>query len=103
MMNLGISMPQTLAYNSADEMLFGTAIHPVTCGYDVVIGGGEVLPEVKFTLPAMLVQIENFEDIRKIYRETTTQILQKAVNLVQSALVLEFEQVFEKDFKFESK
>ncbi len=87
--------PENLAYASADEMLFGTAKHPVTCGYDVVIGGGAVLPEVKFTLPAMLVQKETLEDVRAIYRETTTQILQKAVNLAQSALVLEFEQVFE--------
>ncbi len=87
--------PKTLAYASAEDMLFGTAKHPVTCGYGVVIGGGEVLPEVKFTLPTMLVQEETFDDVRAIYRETTTQILQKAVNLSQSAIVLEFEQVFE--------
>ncbi|MDF1513583.1 MAG: methyltransferase MtaB domain-containing protein [Anaerolineae bacterium] len=90
-----ISDINQLAYASADDMVFGTAKHPVSCGYDVVIGGGQVLPEVKFTLPAMLVQTENFEKIRAIYRETATQILQRAVNLAQPALVLEFEQVFE--------
>ena len=89
------NIPAVMAYPSAEDMLFGTAKHPVTCGYDVVIGGGEVLPEVKFTLPAMLVQQETFEEVRRIYQETTTQILQKAVNLSQPALVLEFEQVFE--------
>ena len=89
------NIPADMAYASAADMVFGSALHPVTCGYDVVIGGGEVLPEVKFTLPAMLVQQESFREVRSIYRETTTQILQKAVNLTQPALVLEFEQVFE--------
>ena len=43
----------------------------------------------------MLVQEETFDDVRSIFRETTTQILQKTANLAQSMLVLEFEQVFE--------
>ena len=85
----------TLAYTSAHEMLFGTAQHPVMAGHDVVIGGGAVLPEVKFTLPSMLIQEETWSDIRKLYREMTTQVLQKAVSLNQAALVLEFEQLYE--------
>lgn len=85
----------SLAYASAEEMLFGTARHPVLAGYDVAIGGGAVLPEVKFTLPSMLIQEETWADIRKLYRDMATQILQKAVNLDQTALVLEFEQFYE--------
>ena len=32
-----------MAYSSAEEMLFGTAKHTVTCCYDIEIGGGKVL------------------------------------------------------------
>lgn len=89
------ALPDILAYASAQDMLFGTAKHPVTCGNAVVIGGGAVLPEVKPTLPPMLLNEDTLEDARAIYRETTTQILQKAVALAQPALVLEFEQLYE--------
>ena len=53
-----------LAYHSADDLIFGQALHPVTCGDNVIIGGGQVLPEVKFTLPAILIEEENIPKIR---------------------------------------
>ena len=43
----------TLAYPSSDALTFGRTLHPVRCGFDVTIGGGQVLPEVNFTLPPM--------------------------------------------------
>jgi methanol--5-hydroxybenzimidazolylcobamide Co-methyltransferase len=88
-------LPQDLAYDSAEALMFGSARSPVTAGYDVVIGGGEVLPEVKFTLPAMLIEEKSMAAIRQIYREAAEQILKKALLLDQSALVLEFEQLYE--------
>ncbi|MCJ7549203.1 MAG: hypothetical protein MUQ30_05945, partial [Anaerolineae bacterium] len=96
-METGNQSTQTrrLAYQSAHDLIFGQAIHPVTCGRDVTIGGGQVLPEVKFTLPAILIEEENIPKIRQIYRETASQILEKAVRLAQPSLVLEFEQLFE--------
>ncbi len=87
--------PRRLAYQSAHDLIFGQALHPITCGHNVVIGGGQVLPEVKFTLPAILIEEENIPKIRQIYRETATQILEKAVRLAQPSLVLEFEQLYE--------
>ncbi len=89
------NLPTTLAYASARDMLFGTAKHPVTCGNAVVIGGGAVLPEVKPTLPPMLLNEDTLAAARALYRETTMQILRKAVALAQPALVLEFEQLYE--------
>ena len=85
----------SLAYASAGEMLFGTAQHPVLAGHNVAIGGGAVLPEVKFTLPSMLIRNETLSEVRTLYRDIATQVLQKAVNLQQPALVLEFEQLYE--------
>ena len=84
-----------LAFPSADALIFGTATQPVTAGYGVVIGGGDVLPEVKFTLPPILIEPGTLPEIHRIYREIATQILQRAVQLSQPALVLEFEQLYE--------
>ena len=84
-----------LAYASADEMLFGRAKTQVTCGLGVTIGAGEVLPEVNFTLPPMLVRPETMEKVRAAYREMVGRILHRAVELGQPSLVLEFEQLFE--------
>lgn len=89
------AVPDRLAYESAGAMVFGRALYPVTCGHDVVIGGGEVLPEVKFTLPAILIEPATVPHIRQIYRDIATQVLDRAVKLGQPALVLEFEQLYE--------
>ena len=42
-----------LAYNNADELIFGKSKKPVTCKNGLVIGGGEVIPELNYTLPMM--------------------------------------------------
>jgi methanol--5-hydroxybenzimidazolylcobamide Co-methyltransferase len=84
-----------LAYAHADDMLFGQALHPVTAGHGVVIGGGAVWPEVNFTLPPMLIREETLELVRAEFRDMVTHILTKAVELQQPALVLEIEQLFE--------
>ena len=47
-----------MAYQSADELMFGRAKVPVTCGYGLEVGTGMVLPEVNFTLPTMKVEHE---------------------------------------------
>ena len=87
--------PSGMAYDSAEELIFGKAPHPVIAGHEVAIGGGDVLPEVKFTLPAMLIEEATLPQIHSIYREAAEQVLQKAVQLGQPALVIEFEQLFE--------
>jgi methanol---5-hydroxybenzimidazolylcobamide Co-methyltransferase len=93
--NGGSDFPQRLAYGSAQDLVFGQALYPVTTRQGVTIGGGQVLPEVKYTLPAMLIEPNTLPQIYQIYRDATEQVLQKAVHLDQAALVLEFEQLFE--------
>ena len=85
----------TLAYDSADQMIFGSARNPVTCGLGVTIGGGQVLPEVNFTLPAMSIEDDTIEDVREQYRRMVSGILERAVQLETEAIVLEFEHLFE--------
>jgi len=84
-----------LAYGTADEMCFGQARHPVSCGLGVTIGGGEVLPEVNFTLPPMLVNDDTLATVRRSFKDMVTHILTRAAELGQPAVVLEFEQLFE--------
>ena len=79
----------------AGDLVFGVARFPVTCGRGVTIGGGAVLPEVNFTLPAMLIREETLGDVRARFREMVKRILERAVDLGQEALVLEFEHLYE--------
>lgn len=91
----GREVASSLSYESPDELIFGVAKRPVKCGQGVVIGGGEVFPEVNFTLPPMTLHGETLPEVRQRFREIVTRVLQRAVHLGQEALVLEFEQLYE--------
>ncbi|NSW80482.1 MAG: hypothetical protein HPY54_15780 [Chthonomonadetes bacterium] len=84
-----------MAYASPDEMIFGTAPKPLACGSGVLIGAGEVIPEVNFTLPPMAIREETLPDIRQRFREMVERILTRAVQQGLSALVLELEHLYE--------
>lgn len=83
---------QSLAYASAEEMMFGQSPCPVTCGFDVKIGGGEVYPEVNYTLPSMSVERSNAAQVLEQYHAMVTGILSRMVELHVPGVVLEFEQ-----------
>jgi methanol--5-hydroxybenzimidazolylcobamide Co-methyltransferase len=80
-----------LAYNSLDDFLYGRCPNPVTCKNGMVIGGGEVYPEVNFTLPPMKATQETLSEAKNIYREMIEGVLKKAHELHASGLVAEFE------------
>jgi len=84
-----------MAYSSPEEMVFGTAKKPLACGNGVLIGVGEVIPEVNFTLPPMAIREETLPDIRQRFREMVKRILTRAVQQGLSALVLELEHLYE--------
>lgn len=84
-----------MAYSSPEEMIFGTAKKPLACGNGVLIGVGEVNPEVNFTLPPMAIREETLPDIRQRFREMVERILTRAVQQGLSALVLELEHLYE--------
>jgi methanol--5-hydroxybenzimidazolylcobamide Co-methyltransferase len=33
------------------DLMYGVSPHPLACGLGLTIGGGQVFPEVNFTLP----------------------------------------------------
>ena len=80
-----------LAFASADALGFGVAPHPVRCGADLVIGGGQVFPEVNFTLPPMSITEATWAEVRGHYEEIATGVLQRAVALRVPGIVIEFE------------
>lgn len=80
-----------LAYNSAQEMMFGRTQHPVRCGFGVEIGNGAVYPEINYTLPPMHAGKEQLEEILKQYHNMVETVLQRLVTLNSPGAVLEFE------------
>ena len=84
-----------LAYSSADDVVFGSAPHPIRSGFDVQIGSGEVLPEVDFTLPEMLIKPETWPEVENQYQRITNGVLARAQALGCNAIGLEIEHLFE--------
>lgn len=84
---------RSMAYQSPDEMTFGRALHPVTCGFDLVIGGGYVSPELKYApRPGSESSLDSMMDE---YRRITQDALTRAVAIGLPSIVLELEHVFQ--------
>ena len=84
-----------LAYESPDDAIFGKAPYPVSAGFGVAIGGGQVLPEVDFTLPTMTIESDTWEEVQTQFQRMTRGVLGKAVQLGCGALGLEIEHLYE--------
>jgi len=82
---------QTLAIDSPDALVFGTAPRPLTTRSGLVLGGGTVVPELNFTLPPMTIEEETFPAVRRHYEEIITSAVRRAVELEAPGLVIEFE------------
>lgn len=80
-----------LAISDLAGLVFGRAPRPVACGFGLTIGVGLVYPEVNFTLPAISVSPENWNEIVSQYTEMMTSIMRRAVALRAVGIVLEFE------------
>lgn len=82
---------QSLAIPDPAALRFGVAPKPLTTRHGLTIGGGLVLPELNFTLPAMTLDASTMPDVRRQYRQIITGALQRAVELDAPGLVVEFE------------
>lgn len=82
---------QQLAINDPSELYFGVAPKPLKTRRGMVIGGGEVYPELNFTLSNIDVNASTMPDILNQYREMVTGAVQRAVELEANGLVVEFE------------
>ena len=80
-----------LAIDQADDLIFGRAPHPITCGHDLTIGAGTVYPEINFTLPPMEVNEATMPAVLEQYQQIIDGVCQRAVDLQAPGLVVEFE------------
>lgn len=80
-----------LAYQSSDDLIFGRSPEPVTLKNKMVIGGGEVYPEINFTLPQMSINEETMPEVLRIYKEIITGVTERAVDLFVPGFVAEVE------------
>lgn len=80
-----------IAYNSLDDFVYGSCPNPVTTKSGLIIGGGEVYPELNFTLPAMIVNESTIKEAFAIYKDMTNGILNRARELYAPGVVIEYE------------
>jgi len=80
-----------LAIPNPSGLIFGQAPHPVWTRSGMVIGGGEVYPELNFTLPPMEINEANWPEIRRQYQEIIGGATLRAAQLGTPGLVIEFE------------
>jgi methanol---5-hydroxybenzimidazolylcobamide Co-methyltransferase len=82
-----------LAISNPDDLIFGRSPHPVKCGNNLTIGGGQVYPEINFTLPTMLIDEPSWNDVLQHYDDICIKVLRRSLKLQIPGLVMEFEQL----------
>ena len=86
-----VFMMGTLAVETLDHFVYGRATKPVACGNGLVIGNGEVVPELNFTLPPLDINDDTWPEVRRQYEEMISSALERAVELKTPSLLVEFE------------
>lgn len=81
----------SVAYKDLNDFVYGKSIYPVTCKNGIVIGGGDVYPELNFTLPTMLITEETMPEVIRQYREIITGACERAKELYSTPFVAEVE------------
>ena len=82
-----------LAVARPDDLVFGRAPRPVTCGTGLKIGAGQVFPEINFTLPTMSIEDATWPQVRSHYERIAEAIVRRSTALHLPGLVVEFEQL----------
>lgn len=89
---MAINKVKKMAYESADDMVMGTAKYPVSYGYGLKIGAGMVIPEINYA-PRPGTE-KSAEKLRREYVDyITVDVLDRAVGAGMPAVQLETEWV----------
>ena len=80
-----------IAYNSLDDFVYGACPRPVTTKSGLIIGGGDIYPELNFTLPSMKVNDTTIKEAIGIYKDMVNGILNRARELYAPGVVIEYE------------
>ena len=81
----------SLAITRVEDFIYGTSPKPVTLKNGMVIGGGQVYPELNFTLPNMVINEESLPEVRKQYTQMIEETTKRAVEMQAPGMVVEFE------------
>ncbi len=82
----------SLEVKSWNDLIFGVSKYPLRYGFNLEVGRGEVIPEIKY-FPKRGSD-RDLETLRKEYREITEGVLKRTVNLGLKSIQLETEQTF---------
>jgi methanol--5-hydroxybenzimidazolylcobamide Co-methyltransferase len=82
---------KNLAYQSADELVYGLSKNPVVLQNGLSIGGGKVIPEINFTLPTMSITKDTMPQVIEQYSGLMHDICKRAVELYVPEFVAEIE------------
>jgi methanol--5-hydroxybenzimidazolylcobamide Co-methyltransferase len=85
------TMFKTLAIPDQQQLMFGRTPKPLTCGFGLTLGNGQVYPELNFTLPTMPLEESNWAAVVAQYEEIGTIIERAAARLKPAGLMAEFE------------
>jgi methanol--5-hydroxybenzimidazolylcobamide Co-methyltransferase len=80
-----------LTVSNPRDLMFGKAAHPITCGFGLTMGSGEVYPELNFTLPTMSVEERTWPEVVAHYEEIGSMIESASKRLDLTGLLVEFE------------
>ncbi|NMA64775.1 MAG: methanol--corrinoid methyltransferase, partial [Clostridiaceae bacterium] len=80
-----------LAYKNLNDFIYGSSIHPVYCKNGLVIGGGQIYPELNFTLPPMLINKDTMPEVLKQYKSIIEDACKRARELFTPGFVVEIE------------
>ncbi|HEX9005935.1 MAG TPA: methyltransferase MtaB domain-containing protein [Bacteroidota bacterium] len=86
-----MTLGTNLAIPDPNDLVFGRAPRPVALKNGLMIGGGEVYPELNFTLPPMEITAATMPEVRRQYTEMIGDACRRAVELQAAGLVVEFE------------
>jgi methanol--5-hydroxybenzimidazolylcobamide Co-methyltransferase len=82
---------KSLSVSEPSGLMFGRAAKPVTCGFGLALGNGEVYPELNFTLPTMALDESTWKTVLAHYEEMGAIIERAAKRLQLPGLMVEFE------------
>ncbi|MBF8294621.1 MAG: Methanol-cobalamin methyltransferase subunit [Bacteroidetes bacterium] len=82
---------RALSVPDPSGLMFGRAPKPVSCGFGLELGKGQVYPELNFTLPTMVLDESNWAAVVAHYEEIGTSIQRAAKRLKLPGLMVEFE------------
>jgi len=80
-----------LAYKDLNDFIYGSTVYPVKCKNGLVIGGGQILPELNFTLPPMSITQETMPEVLKQYKSIIEDACKRARELFVPGFVAEVE------------